>query len=115
MARGLVDAGMAIEGGLGMPLLRVGDKCLVDEADWEEREMVRTGCLATEMWRYSEVMDLEGGDMCRALCSNGPAEKTAGKKWCDWVRARVTGVVGNRGLRKGACGWAHLGAGSMVQ
>ena len=109
MARGLEDAGITIEGGLGMPLLRIGDKCLVDEADWEEREMVRAGCLATEMWRYSEVMDLGGGDICRALCSNGPAEKTAGKRWCDWVRARVTGIVGKGGLRKGAGGWAHLG------
>jgi hypothetical protein len=43
------------------------------------------------------------------LCSNEPAEKTAGKKWCDWVRARVTGIVGNGGLRRGAGGWAQLG------
>ena len=105
--RGLEDVGMSIAGGLGMPLLREGDRCLVDEACWEDKEMVRIGCMATEMWRCSEVMNLEGSDICRALCSNGPAEKAAGRKWCAWVRTKVTGIVGEGGLQRRGGGWAQ--------
>jgi hypothetical protein len=105
--RGLEDVGMSIAGGLGMPLLREGDRCLVDEACWEDKEMVRIGCMATEMWRCSEVMNLAGSDICRALCSNGPAEKAAGRKWCAWVRTKVTGIVGEGGLQRRGGGWAQ--------
>ena len=90
-----------------MPLLREGDRCLVDEACWEDKEMVRIGCMATEMWRCSEVMNLAGSDICRALCSNGPAEKAASRKWCAWVRTKVTGIVGEGGLQRRGGGWAQ--------
>ena len=94
------DLGMRITGGEGMPKLREGDRCLVDMATDDERDMVRVGCLATEIWRYSEALRLDGHSMSRQLELGGSAEKTAGKVWCDWVRLKL-GVVGDtRGLMK---------------
>ena len=77
----LGDAGMQITGGNGMPLLREGDRCLVDMADDGDRDMVRAGCLATEVWRCSEALRLDGQSLARHMEPNGGTERTAGKRW----------------------------------
>ena len=93
-------AGFTVTGGLGLPILREGDFCLVDAADDDEREMVRQGCAASEMWRCSEVMNLEGDGLHRALCRGGAVEKAAGGEWCKWVRGKFGRAGEGRGLRK---------------
>ena len=69
-----------IRGGLGLPPLREGDRCLVDTADPDDYQMVRQGCHATEAWRCSEVLTLDGTGLSRAADPNGPLEKAAGRE-----------------------------------
>ena len=96
----LGDLGMQITGGEGMPKLRVGDRCLVDLAMDDERDMVRIGCLATEVWRCSEALQLDGHTLSRQFDPGGSAEKTAGKEWCRWVRHMLGSVGNTKGLVK---------------
>ena len=43
-----------------MPMLREGDKFLVDLVEADEVEMAREGCRAAEVWRVSELRSLDG-------------------------------------------------------
>ena len=96
----LGDLEVKIEGGEGMPKRRRGDKCLVDMAELDERDMVRMGCMASEIWRCSEALQMDGRTLSRALDKGGSAEKTAGRKWCDWARAKLGSAGDRRGLMR---------------
>ena len=98
--QGMEAAGFTMEGGLGLPKLRQGDFCLVDVARQDDKEMVRRGCMATEMWRCSEVMSLRGDALHKSLMKGGPAEKAATQEWCTWVRQRFGASTRSRKLRR---------------
>ncbi len=75
---------------------------MVDLATDGERDKVRKGYLATELWRVSEAVRLDGFSLSRQFEEGGSAEKTAGKEWGTWVREKMEDVdrTGCRGLTK---------------
>ena len=84
--------GVTLSGGLGLPKRRDGDFCLVDRAPPEERELVRLGCLAAEVWRASELVSLEGNTVRAAAGQGGAYEKLVwrqGRAWGTAVRRLV--------------------------
>ena len=72
---------------MGIPKLRLGDMNLVDATGTHERETMRTGCLAAEVWRLSEVMDVKGTAVRRDFWPGGCMEKIVSHKWTSMVRA----------------------------
>ena len=91
---------LSLEGGREMPKMREGDRFLVDLVEADEVEMVRGGCRAAEVWRVSELRDLDGaglrglaglGDALERLVDNGKA----GRTWGEVVR-RVAQATGSR-------------------
>jgi hypothetical protein len=93
---------LSLEGGRGMPVLREGDRFLVDLVEADEVEMVTEGCRVAEVWRVSELRKLDGAG---AVESGGALERLvgegkAGKTWREVVR-RVAQV---RGVRVGVVG-----------
>ena len=104
-------AGFTMEGGLGLPKLRQGDFCLVDVARQDDKEMARRGCMATEMWRCSEVMNLRGDALHKSLMKGGPAKKAATQEWCTWIRQRFGAETGSRKLRRSSEKHRCIGSG----
>ena len=87
-----------------MPVLREGDRFLVDLVEADGVGMVREGCRAAEVWRVSELRRLGGAGLrdpeavepggARAL-ERLVGKGKAGKAWGEMVR-RVARVRGGR-------------------
>ena len=114
----LAKADVQVQGGLGLPPLREGDCCLVDIADAEEREFVRHGCYAAEVWRVSDVVTLDGAGIREACKPKGALETLLGRRgggsvWGDAVRRLARRHVEGRG---GLGGWYRdrVGMGRFV-
>ena len=75
----LSNSDFSLVGGRGRPLLREGDAFLIDLVEEDEREMMREGCNAAEVWRVSEVRGLNQMHIREAAMAGGSMEKLAGK------------------------------------
>jgi hypothetical protein len=92
----LSETGISIVGGLGLPKLRQHDACLVDLAvnwSYEDREMLRAGCMEAEMWRISEVTKLNGLETREALRIGGSMESVVSKDWADAARGLADNYI----------------------
>jgi hypothetical protein len=90
----LSNSKTSITGGLGLPKLREGDFCLVDRAPLDQKEMVREGCLTAEVWRISEVLDMQGDGVRRDYWPAGSMERVVSKTWVKAVVKMAEGVLG---------------------
>ena len=83
-----------------MPVLRRGDRFLVDLVEGSEVEMTREGCRAARVWRVSELRKLDGTEIREAARQGGALERLAGKgkKGHEWgvVARRVAHGKGRR-------------------
>lgn len=101
----LCNTKLRVTGGLGMPKLRDGDRCLTDLCGPEEREVVRRGCLANEKWRLSEVLMLDGERTAPVLWDGQQMQRTAGREWVSAVRATIERLRAERGGELKLGGW----------